>query len=140
MADSVRKQVLDKLVTLLTALTSLKTIVVVNSLPDTAPYAKSEVPLAALKVESEVIDYETSRHGYWKMAITLAVYFLADESEYSSRETLSKAIKDKIGSNPTLDETCEMCEITRVESGGTYPLYEERFSLEASVERSIADA
>lgn len=137
---SFRSEILSELAATLTACSSVKTVVVVNELPDMATYTKSQVPLVAVKVNTESIQYETSRYGYWRANITVVAYFLEDSEETTVRETVSKEIKNAIGGNPTLTEKCEMCQIMAVESGGVSPLYEERFTVEVMSERSIADA
>lgn len=137
---STRNEVLNNLATLLSGVSGIKTVVVANEPLDLQQYAVAELPLIEIRVESESVDYETGRVGYWHLTMAVTVYFLATQNDDSGRETLNEGIKNKIGSDPTLSEICEMCEIVSENSEGAFPLYSERFGVVASYERGIANA
>lgn len=137
---SIRNDVLNNLATLLSGIDEINKVVVANEPLDLQQYAVGDLPLIEIRVESESVDYETGRVGYWHLTIVVTVYFLATQNDDSDRETLNEKVKNKIGSDPTLSEVCEMCEVVSENSEGAFPLYSERFGVVASYERGIANA
>lgn len=137
---STRNEVLTNLATLLSGISEVNKVVVANEPLDLQQYAVADLPLIEIRVESETVNYETSRFGYWHLVLVITVYFLANQDDDSDREMLNEKVQNKIGSDPTLSEVCEMCEIVSENSEGGFPLYSERFGVEASYERGIANA
>jgi len=137
---SVRNQVIDNLSSLLSGISGVKKVVVSNEPLDLQQYARADLPLIELRVDAENVDYETSQTGYWHLSLICTVYFLATQDDDALRETWNEKVKNKIGSDPTLSEVCEMCEVVSENSEGEFPVYSERFGLVASYERGIANA
>ena len=136
---SLRSDCIAKLATNLSAVTGIAKVVVANGEVDINQYPVAQLPLLAIRADSETANYETSSYAEWVLSVSVTLYFLAKIEEASAKETLITAVKNKIGGDPTLGAICEMCEIISLQSGGEYPLFREIISLKILFERSISN-
>ncbi len=137
---SIRNSIISNLATLVSGIAGVNTVVVANEKIDLQQFKVRDLPLIEIRVEKEEPEYETGRTGYWFLSLMITVYFLDNQNDNTQRESLNEKLKNKIGSDPTLSEVCEMCEIITETSGGVFPLYEEEFSVLTRYERGIANA
>ena len=144
MADSQRKKALDALAVLLKT-ASIETVKVSNERIDLKLYDVDDLPLVNIIPGEERPDpYEVGKHAMWRMEIETVCFFLAEEDDEDTRETLAKEQKDAVGGDSSLAAggvpRVANCEITVLRNGGEWPLYENIMFLEIEYEKEIANA
>ena len=122
-----RRTILANLKTVLSEITEVKTVVRSFVDLDIKKYSETELPLISIREPAESPDDElVSMRAMQNLELKLRIYFVYwDAFPLSSYETLTKAIRDKIGSNFTLNSSATKVLVTTVsEIRGEIPLYD----------------
>jgi hypothetical protein len=142
MADSQRALAISGFVTALQTISSIKAVVKAGEDLNLVEYTASQVPLAQVQTGDEVprVSKSSFGHALWQLPIRLTCYFLGDiEDVHSVGEPLVKSIKDKIGSDNTLGQTCIDCEVEVISITGRFPLWRLEMRFLVKFERSLSN-
>lgn len=89
--------------------TDVKTVRTVNNIDDKYPKDLTQAELPAVKIyfTDETPDYDVGRCAMNKLSPDLYIYVIEwDKNSTANEEKILKLVRDKLGNNPTLNQTC----------------------------------
>lgn len=89
--------------------TDVKTVRTVNNIDDKYPKDLTQAELPAVKIyfTDETPDYDVGRCAMNKLSPDLYIYVIEwDKNSTVNEEKILKLVRDKLGNNPTLNQTC----------------------------------
>ena len=119
---------------------SVNTVVNANAKLDMTVRPLSQVPLNEIIVTEITTRGEVGGFDMYSLWVDLTCYYIDEPDSDVQKETLTKELKDAIGGDITLSETCTCCHIRSVRYGGEFPLWEVILSLEILFEKEIDNA
>ncbi len=140
MTDSTRNTILTNISNVISGITSIKTVVCSNGNVNIETYKSASLPLVQIIFNREAPLYETSHHALWEISFELTCYVLGDIGDTDSVENIVKDIKNAIGENQTMNQTCIITEIASVNIVGDFPLWRVIFDMRSKYEKDVADA
>jgi hypothetical protein len=119
----------------------MKTVVVSSGPIDTDEYSAAEYPLIEIVPSSEIpMPYLTGRHALWRNRVVLTCYYLGVNTDWEQGEALFKEVKDALGGDPTLNETCASVSVSDIRNSGEFPMWKVIATIEMKYEKRISDA
>ncbi len=138
MTDSTRTSILSAISGVIEQVSSVNTVVCSNGNVMIETYKASDLPLVQIVFNRETPLYETSHHAMWEISFELTCYVLGGIED--TVENIIKDIKDAIGANQTMNQTCVITEIVSVNIIGDFPLWKLIFDMRSKYEKGVADA
>jgi hypothetical protein len=140
MSDSRRKSILAQLAVVLKT-TGIRTVYVSGGDLDLTSFRIAELPVVNVVIRSEAPQHEKSMHAIWLVRADAKVSFVEEiTGSETLRDSLTKEIKDALGGDITLQETCIECRISNISYGGAFPLWDITLSLDIVYEQRIDNA
>lgn len=134
--SSQRDLAIDRLATVVKT-TNIKTVVQVNQEEDLILYDDTDTPLIQIIATEESAVWGKSMMALWRFNVNVVIFYLDDLEVKTQRENLTKEVRDAIGNDLTLNDTCAECVTLSVSHSGSFPLYKTTLRLRIDYEKSI---